>query len=121
MPPGMLEQHRAIAFSRIEITRQERDRAGPLPEDAAKSEGVTTGPAFLHVVLDDAQGLVRKAEQPQDPRLKVARRDPQVEAETNDLGPCREVPKARQGSSDVVIRQPLVAEKVQRGRKKPIS
>src|SRR5205814_2958143 len=51
---------------------------------------------------------------------EVARRGPQVEAEADDLRLRRQIRQARQGSTDMMIRLPLVAEIMQRGCKEPV-
>ena len=90
MTLGMVEQHRAIACRGLEITGPEGDRARPLAQHAAKRQGLPDAFRLLDIVLDHTQCLIGISLQPQDARLEIVRRHPQIEPRTDDLGlPCR--------------------------------
>jgi hypothetical protein len=67
----MIEQHRAIARGRVEIAREEGDRASRLTQNAAKRQGVPDSEPFLDIILDDPHRPIGKPLQPKDAGLEI--------------------------------------------------
>lgn len=113
VPFGMVEQHRTIARSGVEIARQKGDRACPLAQDAAKGQGLPNGIPFLDIVLDHAQRPLGKSLQPQNASLEVVRRYPHIETHADDLVLLRQRLKLDQRAIDMLARYALVTQVMQ--------
>ena len=82
----------------------------PLTQHAAKGQGLADSVPFLDIVLDHAQRLLGKSLQPQDASLEVVRRNPHIEAHTDDLGLLRQGRELGERAVDMMARLSLVAE-----------
>src|SRR5215472_18653489 len=110
----MVEQHRAVAPSGVEIARPEGDRACRLTQHAAKGQGLPDGAPFLDIALDNPERLFRKSLQPQDARLEIVRRYPHLEPHADDLGLLRQSRKPGERTVDMMASLLLIAEVMQR-------
>ena len=81
---GMLKQHRSEPIGRIEVAGEERNRASALAQRVAKRERMASYPCLLYVGLDNLRCLVGKSEQPENPRLEVARCHTLIELKPSD-------------------------------------
>ena len=68
---GVLQQHVAIAFRDIELTREESNRACGLPEHTAEGQGVTT--PFVDGLPHNTLRLIGEPLQPKDAGAEIVR------------------------------------------------
>ena len=120
MPGRMVEQHRHRAFGCRQVAAPDRDQARDL-QRAAHRQRVIARPRVLDIALRDAQGLIGKSLQPQDPRQDHAGHHPLVILKADGMRPVNGGDVVAEHALEVTPRVRLVSQVVQRGADQPIA